>query len=627
MKTLLIKNTTPIQENFLGHNAVYHGFAGLPDDAGRVYSDELCELEADRAAALGVKIARTYFKWYAYDFEKGCWDFENAPDYVAFCKWVERLKVRGIDVAVNTGWCSPGDILSNGWGGQSPFTVEGDWQASVANYAKWVSDTVHDLIEVRGLTNVKYLVMFTEPQNGAIQEICPEKSAYDLWCEATIAADKQLRADGRRHLIKIVGPNEGSTVNPVMMKWVKENHPDLVDIYTAHNYLYSLSPVPIPNGAKVANGSTRGMRIQQTVSLKPHTEYEMSVTALAHIVDPLKVSGYMLMGAFDHNAASGKRKMFTAGGQPTNRLTRTSTKIVQSSELNDTPTVYTHRFTTEDNIDSVDIGVFFDIIQEGHHATVTEIHLKEVSNGQEILKNPTFNSFGNWDDVCFKITTDSSYHNWCCWVKDYLRYLDDNDEMWFDEYNTIGRGIFMDYDHPLHGTELAIAKIAFMNCGIQSSLQWTLFDQQWPNNHNEQPIHRFIDGDHRFGVMPVLTRTLTPYPSYYAMQITGYVGGMEGTKVYEGISDEKVHISMSEAPDGSVTILAVNDSDKAENLTVNLEKALNKTLYRYLYDPATIIPDEKATPIPCDKTFDDVQTSFTDTLPPHAVVAYTSKKR
>lgn len=36
----------PIQQNFMGNNAVYHGYAGMPDDAGRVYSEELCELEA-----------------------------------------------------------------------------------------------------------------------------------------------------------------------------------------------------------------------------------------------------------------------------------------------------------------------------------------------------------------------------------------------------------------------------------------------------------------------------------------------------------------------------------------------------------------------------------------------------
>ena len=98
MKNLKIKNKKPIQENFLGFNAVYHGYAGLSDDAGRVYSEELCELEADRAAALGIKVARTYYKWYSYDFERECWDWENSKDYNAFCRWVERLKVRGIDV-------------------------------------------------------------------------------------------------------------------------------------------------------------------------------------------------------------------------------------------------------------------------------------------------------------------------------------------------------------------------------------------------------------------------------------------------------------------------------------------------------------------------------------------------
>ena len=52
MNNIKILNAKPIQENFYGFNAVYHGFAGLSDDAGRVLSDELCELEADRADVL-----------------------------------------------------------------------------------------------------------------------------------------------------------------------------------------------------------------------------------------------------------------------------------------------------------------------------------------------------------------------------------------------------------------------------------------------------------------------------------------------------------------------------------------------------------------------------------------------
>lgn len=135
MEQLKIKNSRPIQTNFLGLNAVYHGYAGFSDNAGRVYSKELCDLEVERAADLGLKIARTRYQWIAYNFEKNCWDWENSPDFNAFCSWVERLKSKNIEVALNVAWCNISDIMSNGWGGKSPFTVGDNWQASVQNYA------------------------------------------------------------------------------------------------------------------------------------------------------------------------------------------------------------------------------------------------------------------------------------------------------------------------------------------------------------------------------------------------------------------------------------------------------------------------------------------------------------
>ena len=50
MSNILIKNAVPVQENFQGNGAVYHGFAGMPDYRNRVNSEELCELEAKRVA-------------------------------------------------------------------------------------------------------------------------------------------------------------------------------------------------------------------------------------------------------------------------------------------------------------------------------------------------------------------------------------------------------------------------------------------------------------------------------------------------------------------------------------------------------------------------------------------------
>lgn len=75
----------------MGNNAVYHGYAGMPDDAGRVYSEELCELEADRAATLGVRVVRTFYKWYAWDAEKQVWNWESEK-MQAFYRWLDRLK-------------------------------------------------------------------------------------------------------------------------------------------------------------------------------------------------------------------------------------------------------------------------------------------------------------------------------------------------------------------------------------------------------------------------------------------------------------------------------------------------------------------------------------------------------
>ena len=74
---LTIDLSKAVQENFLGNNAVYHGFAGLPDDAGREYTEEQCELEARRAGEMKLKIARSIYK--CYDYENGVQNYKTRP--------------------------------------------------------------------------------------------------------------------------------------------------------------------------------------------------------------------------------------------------------------------------------------------------------------------------------------------------------------------------------------------------------------------------------------------------------------------------------------------------------------------------------------------------------------------
>ena len=64
------------------------------------------------------------------------------------------------------------------------------------------------------------------------------------------------------------------------------------------------------------------------------------------------------------------------------------------------------------------------------------------------------------------------------------------------------------------------------------TLLWTLFDQQWPNNHtyNNDSV---VDGDHRCGCMPILTRSLVPHLGYYAITLLSRYTD-EGSKIYKG---------------------------------------------------------------------------------------------
>ena len=151
---LILKTDKPVQEIFLGANAVYHCYATLPDSTGRAYNEEQCALEFDRVKKCGLKIARTFFRWYGWDAEKQCFDWENEPYIKGFYKWAEAMKDIGTDFALQVGWWSPEVVLGHGSNGTSPFYINENWENSVHRYAEWVSEVAHQLIEVRGFTNI-----------------------------------------------------------------------------------------------------------------------------------------------------------------------------------------------------------------------------------------------------------------------------------------------------------------------------------------------------------------------------------------------------------------------------------------------------------------------------------------
>lgn len=612
MVQLKIDNRKAVQEDFWGNGAVYHGFAGMPDNAGRVYPEALCRLEAERAAKMKLKIARTFYHWWAWDAGKQAWNWETA-EMQAFYRWLKRMQDGNITVALNVGWNCPGDIDSSSWNGVSPFTVAGNWEKSLQNYANWVSETLHQLVELRGFTNIKILVLFTEPNHGF-----GKPAFYQLWAEAAKAVHEALIRDGRRDQVWLMGANEGSGVTAQMLKWVSENETvrDIIDIYSSHTY-QNIAAIPkkyIKTGETAVTMSLAGGRIRQTVSLKPHTDYLVAADILFHQTHPSPAQGAIHFGVYVND---GRNDIHAATGcGPSKPAATGSTYSISPGELTEEYHRFQLRFHSGEAQSGV-IGVFYDMKTPGL-GVVDQIALYEVGQDESIVPNGDFsNGYTGWT-LYYAGGLKDAYHEWYRWAKTGLQYTKGK-PFCFDEYNAL---YDRDHSRPSHGAEIVTAAVAMMNAGVQSSLLWTLFDQQWPNNHATN-WDAFYDGEHRCGVMPALTRTLVPHLSYYAFALLSrYVDG-KGTKVYEGFGNDCLHTTLSVSPKGEVTVVVVNGKDVPDCFKLCFEKPVFKKLYRHRFDPAVCIPNEKAEIIGADRAF-EVADTLMDDIPAYGVSVYTT---
>ena len=240
----------------------------------------------------------------------------------------------------------PGDVNEvGGFNGKSPFKVEGDWLASTKKYAEWVSETLHQLVELRGFTNVTYIHLFTEPQYAMkFNYQIDNKHAYELWYDCAKAVNEQLVKDNRRDLVKIIGPNEGSTATSIMNKWVAENADEYVDIYSSHNYQdFVVDDAVERDVAKSLIFSMPGSRVQQEVDIKPNTDYIMETELAASINDRLTVSGGVVIGAWSVDRL-GKFDSIQSGGQSTGRLGEKSTTLIDAIDIPEEKKKFTFTF-------------------------------------------------------------------------------------------------------------------------------------------------------------------------------------------------------------------------------------------------------------------------------------------
>ena len=205
-------------------------------------------------------------------------------------------------------------------------------------------------------------------------------------------------------------------------------------------------------------------------------------------------------------------------------------------------------------------------------------------------------------------------------------------EYWVDEYNVAVtqygyEKVRLANQNVWKGVAAGAMANSIMNMGdVSNVFLWTLWDEQWPDNTNNDLAGEFDNGIQVCGYLNCLFETQTPLKPWYSVSLlTRYIG--EGN-VYscEG-PDFSQYISAIKRNDGETTVVVTNYDIAEANVKINFEKSMGgKNFYRYIYDTTTIEPSSSYEMIAADAVAKKVTTGFYDMLPPGSVAIYTTEK-
>lgn len=204
-------------------------------------------------------------------------------------------------------------------------------------------------------------------------------------------------------------------------------------------------------------------------------------------------------------------------------------------------------------------------------------------------------------------------------------------EFWVDEFDLEGDHYLPDDEgDTFMGTHHADVMVAMMNAGISGFNAWQAIDQVWPFYYGSGGA--FKNGAQVIGAARSLYENEKPYPNWYAVTLfSKYLSGPSeqlGKTYYSYADDENcgLHVATVELPEGGWSVVVVNMSTDERTFNLDFEKALNTTLYRYLYSPGEIELTVSAKVITADKGFTNVKNELSDTLAGGAVAVYSTRK-
>lgn len=199
-----------------------------------------------------------------------------------------------------------------------------------------------------------------------------------------------------------------------------------------------------------------------------------------------------------------------------------------------------------------------------------------------------------------EFVSNDTYFYWETFINVCQRYIKQTGKpFWIDEFNVTkhGYGYREISEHPFHATQLALAQIAHMSCGVGCSMLWYPVDIKFPNKTTTGG--EFKEGIHYAGLDRSILVSKTPRNGYYSYALLG-TAIKPGDKVYRGTyNSNNVHTILLEHLDGTHSIIAVNLSYFNFELKYVLPESvsLNAKFSKAFYDPDTFVATPEAEPI------------------------------
>ena len=248
IRRISIDTNNVINDDFIGVGT--NIFPAILSSEGKTktgYNDVYWALEQARLNALDLKMARSWFQidWMIKDtgsketdkqsYLNGEYDLES--DWMkAFYGYASGLKNMDCDLLVNFGWKTNNRIAEwfaspNQKDSEMDIAAPGDLSA----YAKATAAFVDYAKNEKGLSNIKYISFYNEPNGGHDFQVGTDVADERVyWAKMLTLIDSELKAQGLRDQIEIWGPEISGIENQTSQEWWK---------YTIENSEYSTAGV------------------------------------------------------------------------------------------------------------------------------------------------------------------------------------------------------------------------------------------------------------------------------------------------------------------------------------------------------------------------------------------------